>query len=102
MIIDRCGQLAYSHTPDSSFDVSDYLIDLKSQLKTWRDVYWRIWGSINYLSCPRCGETFPCSELGHCKFHPDSAIFDGSSLSGEYPCCSLPILRFDPSQQNKV
>ncbi|ELT93581.1 hypothetical protein CAPTEDRAFT_134617 [Capitella teleta] len=101
MIIDRCGQLAYSHTPDPSFDVGDYLIDLKGQLKTWRDVYWRIWGSINFLSCSRCSETFPCTELGQCKFHPDTPLFHGNSLSGKYPCCGLQILRFDPSQQNK-
>ena len=67
MNIDRKGELIYYHNPDSSWDVNDYLCELKNELKTWRDVYWRVWGVINYLSCSRCGETFPCAELGQCS-----------------------------------
>lgn len=102
MIIDKRGNLAYSHTPDPLFDVNDYLLELKNNVKTWRDVYWRVWGSINYFSCSRCGETFPCTDLGNCKFHPDSPTFNGFSVVGEYPCCGLKVYRFDPTQQNKV
>ena len=102
MTIDRHGHLAYSHIRDTTFDVSDYLIELKNQLKSWRDVYWRLWGTINYLTCARCEETFPCTDLGHCKYHPEAANFSGNSMTGEYPCCGLRIIRFDPTQENKV
>ena len=71
--IDRKGNLFYHHSRDPNWDVNDYLVDLKSQLKTWRDVYWRVWGTVNYLPCSRCGETFACAELGSCSlftFYP--------------------------------
>ena len=64
MNIDRKGNLIYYHVRDGSWDVNDYLCDLKAELKSWREVYWRLWGLINYLSCSRCGETFSCTELG--------------------------------------
>ena len=68
MVINRAGSLSYNHTRDSTWDVNDYLLDLKAQLKTWRDVYWRMWGTINTLPCSRCHEMFPCTELGHCRY----------------------------------
>ena len=106
MSIDRHGGLSYRHVFDSTFDVGDYILDLKNQ-KSWGDVYWQLWGTINYLVCSRCGETFPCSELASCRYHPESAVFDSSSTGnkrsvGEYPCCGLKVGRFDPTQYNKV
>ena len=109
MTINSKGQLTYSHVKDKSWDVNDYLIGLKSQLKTWRDVYWRVWGIINFLTCSRCGETFPCTELGHCKYHSEPVQFgavlaDGSSNAavGTHGCCGQKVLRFDPTQPNLV
>ncbi|ESO96290.1 hypothetical protein LOTGIDRAFT_63818, partial [Lottia gigantea] len=106
MTIDKHGNLTYSHLRDTSFDVNEYLIDLKSQLKTWKDVYWRVWGTINTLPCSRCSEIFPLVEFGHCKYHPeapryDNSILEGGSCIGNYPCCHQNTLRFDPTQQNK-
>lgn len=37
-----------------SWDVHEYLSDLFEELKSWVLVYWRIWGTINYLTCSRC------------------------------------------------
>lgn len=106
MTIEKRGKLTFCHTRDQNFDVNDYLLELKGQLKTWRDVYWRIWGMINYLTCTRCKEVFPCSDFGHCKYHPEPPRFDNetgiNSCIGTYPCCHLKTLRFDPTQQNKV
>ena len=112
MTVDRMGNLIYSHSRDSAWDVNDYLIELKNQLKYWRDVYWRVWGQINYLKCARCDEYFPCSELSHCRYHVEQAKFDNSYLEpsangsnsavGVYPCCNEKTLRFDPTQPNKV
>lgn len=106
LTVDRRGKLTFCHIRDSTFDVNDYLLELKGQLKTWREVYWRVWSTINYLTCNRCKEVFPCSDLGHCKYHPEPARYDNEealhSCIGTYPCCHQRVLRFDPTQQNKV
>ncbi|XP_035829441.1 uncharacterized protein KIAA1841 homolog [Aplysia californica] len=102
MTIDHNGKLTYSHVRDPSFDVNEYILELKSQLKTWRDVYWRLWGTINSLTCTRCGEAFPLVEFGHCSYHPEPARYDNESAGvtscvGNYPCCNHRALRFDPT-----
>ena len=106
MTIDKRGQLTFCHVRDTTFDVNQYLIDLKTQLKSWREVYWRVWGTVHYQMCSRCGETFSCTDYGHCKYHPEPPRYDNemssSSYIGTYPCCHQKCLRFDPTQQNKV
>lgn len=103
--VDKRGQLTYCHVRDTTFDVNQYLIDLKLQLKNWRDVYWRVWGMIHYQTCSRCRETFSCSDYGHCKYHPEPPRYENemsdTSFVGIYPCCHQKCLRFDPTQQNK-
>ena len=107
MTVDKRGQLIFCHVKDATFDVSDFLIDLKGQLKFWRDVYWRMWGAVNFLACGRCGERFPLTEFAHCKYHPEAPRYDNdvgavSSCCGVYPCCQQKTIRFDPTQLNKV
>lgn len=107
MTVDKQGSLIYCHVRDKTFDINDYLLEQKVLLKSWRDVYWRVWGIINYRMCSRCHETFSCSELGHCKYHPEMPRFDTEegmppSSVGTYPCCHQKTLRFDPTQQTKV
>lgn len=53
MLVGRKGGLLYVHERDPSWDVNDYLIELKAELKTWREVYWRLWGTVNYQTCSR-------------------------------------------------
>ncbi|XP_056008642.1 SANT and BTB domain regulator of class switch recombination-like isoform X4 [Ostrea edulis] len=105
LTIEKRGNLTFCHTRDQNFDANDYLLELKGQLKSWRDVYWRIWGMINFLTCTRCKEAFPCSDFGHCKYHAEPPRFDNEtgiqSCIGTYPCCHLKTIRFDPTQQNK-
>ncbi|XP_064612610.1 SANT and BTB domain regulator of class switch recombination-like [Liolophura sinensis] len=107
MTVDMRGKLTYGHVRDTTFDINEYLLQQKAQLKSWRDVYWRLWGTINFLSCDRCGETFACSELGHCRYHPEPLRYENdpesipSCIIGTYPCCHQKNLRFDPTQQNK-
>uniref|UniRef100_A0A2C9LIL3 SANT and BTB domain-containing protein n=1 Tax=Biomphalaria glabrata TaxID=6526 RepID=A0A2C9LIL3_BIOGL len=106
MTIDQNGQMTYSHVVDSTFDVSDYVLELKSTLKTWRDVYWRLWGMVNYFTCVRCGEVFPLTEFGHCIYHPELARYDNepgsvTSCVGIHPCCHQRAIRFDPTLINK-
>lgn len=39
---------------DKTWDVHEYLNSLFEELKSWRDVYWRLWGTLNWLTCSRC------------------------------------------------
>ncbi|KAL4594140.1 hypothetical protein GN956_G26147, partial [Arapaima gigas] len=52
--IDTRGNIVYSHIRQKSWDVHDYLNDLYEELKSWSLVYWRIWGTVNFLTCSSC------------------------------------------------
>uniref|UniRef100_A0A2K6AKQ1 SANT and BTB domain regulator of CSR n=1 Tax=Mandrillus leucophaeus TaxID=9568 RepID=A0A2K6AKQ1_MANLE len=92
---------------DKTWDVHEYLNSLFEELKSWRDVYWRLWGTINWLTCSRCYQTFLCIEFSHCQYHSETVVYPtaASSLNsvgtGIYPCCNQKILRFDPTQLTK-
>ncbi|XP_071790076.1 SANT and BTB domain regulator of class switch recombination-like isoform X1 [Asterias amurensis] len=106
MSINRQGNITYHHQRDPSWDINDYLLGLRADCKSWREVYWRLWATVNHLTCSRCKLVFPCSELGHCRFHPELPKFDNlvetvkSSAVGTYGCCQQKTLRFDPLNQN--
>ncbi|TKS85227.1 hypothetical protein D9C73_020116 [Collichthys lucidus] len=106
--IDARGEIIYTHTRQKTWDVHEYITDLYEELKSWVLVYWRIWGTINYLTCNRCQQVFVCAELTHCKYHPDSVLYPGISTekgwhgAGIYPCCNQRVLRFDPTGMPKV
>ncbi|XP_072907176.1 SANT and BTB domain regulator of class switch recombination isoform X5 [Hemitrygon akajei] len=91
---------------DKNWEVHEYLNSLYEDLKSWQDVYWRLWGTVNWLPCTRCKKVFPCTELSHCRYHPEQVIYlpTGNQLStpgfGFYPCCKQKVLRFDPLQAN--
>ena len=91
-----------------TFDINDYILQLKSQLCTWRNVYWRIWGTVNYLICMRCEKKFPCYQLGHCDYHPEQPRFNDPNKEdrltpiGIYPCCHQKLSRFNPTNLDKV
>ncbi|KAI3362938.1 hypothetical protein L3Q82_011612 [Scortum barcoo] len=105
--IDARGEIIYTHTRQKSWDVHEYLTSLYEELKSWVLVYWRIWGTINYLTCSRCQQVFVCAELTHCKYHPDSVLYPGMGTekglhgAGIYPCCNQRVLRFDPTGMPK-
>ncbi|XP_075452287.1 SANT and BTB domain regulator of class switch recombination isoform X4 [Ascaphus truei] len=105
--IDQHGNIVYFHIRDKMWDIHEYLTTLFEELKSWRDVYWRLWGNINTLTCSRCKQSFLCSELSHCQYHPEPAVYPGGGSSlgspgtGIYPCCNQKVLRFDPTQLPK-
>ncbi|KAH0521493.1 hypothetical protein LTLLF_101970 [Microtus ochrogaster] len=105
--VDRHGNIIYFHIRDKTWDVHEYLNSLFEELKSWRDVYWRLWGTINWLTCSRCCQAFLCIELSHCQYHSEVVVYSTtvSSLStvgtGVYPCCNQKVLRFDPTQLTK-
>uniref|UniRef100_UPI0037E95BB1 SANT and BTB domain regulator of class switch recombination isoform X2 n=1 Tax=Semicossyphus pulcher TaxID=241346 RepID=UPI0037E95BB1 len=101
--VDARGEIVYTHTRQRSWDVHEYISGLYEELKSWVLVYWRIWGTINYLTCSRCQQVFVCAELTHCQYHPDSVMYAGLGSergwhgAGLYPCCHQRVLRFDPT-----
>ncbi|KAM9155534.1 SANT and BTB domain regulator of class switch recombination isoform 2-T2 [Pangshura tecta] len=101
--IDQHGNIIYVHIRDKTWEVHEYLISLYEELKSWRDVYWRLWGIINWLSCSRCNQSFLCTEFSHCQYHTQPVLYHGvasalgTSGTGIYPCCNQKILRFDPT-----
>uniref|UniRef100_A0A5F9DPR2 SANT and BTB domain regulator of CSR n=1 Tax=Oryctolagus cuniculus TaxID=9986 RepID=A0A5F9DPR2_RABIT len=105
--VDRHGNIIYIHIRDKSWDVHEYLNSLFEELKSWRDVYWRLWGTVNWLTCSRCCQDFLCIEFSHCQYHSETVVYPtaASSLStvgtGIYPCCNQKVLRFDPTQLTK-
>jgi hypothetical protein len=80
---------------------------LYEELKSWVLVYWRIWGTINHLTCSHCQQVggglfacmhaysrhcvmhpeqdcvcvclqvFVCAELSHCRYHPEVVLYPG-------------------------
>ncbi|XP_064411750.1 SANT and BTB domain regulator of class switch recombination [Latimeria chalumnae] len=102
--VDQHGSIVYLHIRDKTWEVHEYLNSLYEELKSWRDVYWRLWGTVNWLTCSRCNQPFLCTELSHCQYHPEQAAFPsvasklGTPGIGTYPCCNQKVLRFDPSE----
>lgn len=105
--VDRHGNIIYVHIRDKTWDVHEYLNSLFEELKSWRDVYWRLWGTINWLTCSRCYQAFLCIEFSHCQYHSEVVVYSSAVNSlntvgtGIYPCCNQKVLRFDPTQLTK-
>lgn len=105
--IDLQGNIAYTHTRQKSWEVHEYVTGLYEELKSWVSVYWRIWGTVNHLTCSRCQQAFVCAELSHCKYHSESVLYpsmgteQGWHGTGLYPCCNQRVLRFDPTGMPK-
>ncbi|XP_063680990.1 SANT and BTB domain regulator of class switch recombination-like [Bolinopsis microptera] len=101
MTVGYNGVLNYSHSKDLLFNMSDHLVTMRTASKTWRDIYWSLWATLNYMTCEKCHHTFPLNENYECLYHPERAVFkDGedqiSAAVGVYPCCRQRALRFDP------
>ncbi|XP_048047177.1 SANT and BTB domain regulator of class switch recombination isoform X1 [Megalobrama amblycephala] len=105
--IDSRGNIIFTHTRHKAWEVHEYVNGLYEELKSWILVYWRIWGTINFLACSRCKQAFLCTELGQCKYHPEAVVYPGIGAEqrwhgiGLYPCCNQKVLRFDPSSMPK-
>ncbi|XP_058134608.1 SANT and BTB domain regulator of class switch recombination isoform X3 [Dasypus novemcinctus] len=92
---------------EKTWDVHEYLNSLFEELKSWRDVYWRLWGTVNWLTCSRCYQAFLCIEFSHCQYHSEAVVYPTAADAlntvgtGIYPCCNQKVLRFDPTQLTK-
>ncbi|XP_058791079.1 SANT and BTB domain regulator of class switch recombination isoform X2 [Phymastichus coffea] len=101
MRIDNKGNLHSKHTRDMSWNLNDYIIILRSELRSWRRVYWRLWGDCHFLLCRQCGIYFAVNQMDWCSYHPENPQFFINELQratpfplGRYPCCSQRAYRF--------
>ncbi|XP_042881953.1 uncharacterized protein KIAA1841 homolog [Penaeus japonicus] len=97
--ITTTGQVYYTHSRDGSWSLTEHVRQLKTDLKTWKLVYWRLWGQVHFLPCSTCGAVFPGSEMKFCRHHRlDAASSDVDLLlaSDTYPCCGARALKFSP------
>uniref|UniRef100_A0A8C4TRF0 KIAA1841 n=1 Tax=Falco tinnunculus TaxID=100819 RepID=A0A8C4TRF0_FALTI len=78
--IDLHGNIVYVHIRDKTWEVHEYLICLHEELKSWRDVYWRLWGTVNWLTCSRCNQG--CQVRDHVVDLP-SGNEDGDALPSQ-------------------
>lgn len=96
------GFVTNHHVRDSGWSLTEYVAQLQRNLKSWRKVYWRMWGSAHFLYCLTCHRYFPVKQLSWCRFHPDMPQFftlDAQRAPlpvGRYPCCGERAYRFQP------
>ncbi|KAL0266966.1 UNVERIFIED_CONTAM: hypothetical protein PYX00_009364 [Menopon gallinae] len=102
MMMDQNGFVISSHIRDPNWNLTDYVKSLKSDLKLWKKVYWRLWSDCHLLFCHTCSSYFPVHQMYWCRYHSESAQFftkdNQRSLSvplGRYPCCGERAYRFE-------
>lgn len=101
MTIDYHGAVIARHQSNAEWKVSHYIFRLRSESKSWREIYWHIWGLSRVMTCTVCSENFSCAELGHCSYHPQAVMFEASGGNeGTYPCCGQRMLNFDVSNKS--
>lgn len=95
------GTIVNHHQIDTSWDINEYISHLYKVLKSWRKVYWRVWGACHFLYCTACKRYFPAWQEGWCRYHPDQPQFftlDPQKPAlpvGRYPCCGERAYRFE-------
>uniref|UniRef100_A0A336LZB2 CSON008929 protein n=1 Tax=Culicoides sonorensis TaxID=179676 RepID=A0A336LZB2_CULSO len=93
MKLNRWGQLVSSHVRDANWNLTNYVSALHKELKSWRKVYWRLWGHSHFLYCSICEQYFPTYQMLWCQFHPELPQFIGAA--GRYPCCGAQANRYE-------
>lgn len=102
MKLNRWGQIISHHTRDPSWSITQYVASLHKELKSWRKVYWRLWGNCHFLYCASCEMHFPVCQMNWCLYHPDQPQFLGpvtegrmAGPTGRYPCCGHQAFRYE-------
>uniref|UniRef100_A0A0G4ICP8 SANT and BTB domain-containing protein n=1 Tax=Chromera velia CCMP2878 TaxID=1169474 RepID=A0A0G4ICP8_9ALVE len=97
LFIDFHGQMIARHVADKDWEIESFVTYLKEKEgKSFRDIFWVVWGRVHCLQCSRkgCG-AFPVAELFRCMHHLASPHFDATG--GFFPCCLRPAKRFSPT-----
>lgn len=103
MRLNRWGQLVSQHARDTNWNITNYVATLYKEMRSWRKVYWRLWGHCHFLYCSVCEMHFPTYQMMWCcQYHPDQPQFLGpitegkiAGPSGRYPCCGKVSYRFE-------
>ena len=91
-----------STSRDQSFNLNDFIRTLRLELKSWRKVFWRLWGICHALYCSLCGSYFQVYMHEFCSFHPQDPEFpniqfkNSTQPCGTYQCCQTSVNRFSP------
>lgn len=92
---------------DPQFNLNDFLRSLRVELKSWRKVFWRLWGMCHALYCSLCASYFPAYMHEFCSFHPQDPDFapiqfkTSTQPFGAFTCCQMPIYRFQALPANQ-
>lgn len=63
MHLNRYGQDVSQHNRDLTWNFNHFISTLYRDLKSWRKVYWRLWGNCHYLYCATCETHFPLYQV---------------------------------------
>ncbi|XP_018323565.1 uncharacterized protein KIAA1841 homolog [Agrilus planipennis] len=100
------GELISRHVRDAHWNINDFIRRLHKNLRTWRRIYWRLWGNCHFLYCIICKTCFPAHQIGWCRYHPDPPQFftvDAHKAPlpiGRFPCCGERAYRFQLFDSN--
>ena len=102
MKIDTHGNISSNHVRDLTWSLNNYIITLRTELRSWRKVYWRLWGDCHFLFCTQCNIYFPIHQFDWCCYHAEFSQFFINEQQrpmpfplGRYPCCSQRAYRFE-------
>merc|ERR1712150_274754 len=101
--IDFHGKTVAQHMACTNWDISRYVKYCHDGLQlSWREIYWRLWGTAQLLYCSVCHQHFRGTEFEHCLYHPEKPIWNAPPRAhlGAYPCCKLQALRFGAPPQS--
>jgi len=94
-------EIAFSYR-DPNWNLNDYIRWLRQELKSWRHMYWRLWGDCHFLYCGACHNYFPVYQMQWCCHHPDAPQFftmehqpTMTYPTGRFPCCGERAYRFE-------
>lgn len=105
--VNRRGEVVPKHQRDPNFNLNDFLRSLRIELKSWRKVFWRLWGLCHALYCSLCSTYFPVYLHEFCSFHPQDPEFPNIQFKnstqpfGTFICCQTSVYRFQPLQMNQ-
>lgn len=102
MRVNRWGQIVSQHTRDINWNITNFIAALYKELRSWRKLYWRLWGHCHFLYCATCETHFPVYQMNWCQYHPDQAQFLGPAVegrtagpAGRFPCCGQQAYRYE-------
>ncbi|EDQ86998.1 uncharacterized protein MONBRDRAFT_27699 [Monosiga brevicollis MX1] len=110
MRMDAQGRLRCHHERDTEWDLNEYLVELRIQGLSAKDVYWRLRCLSRAYHCRLCHMNFLPAEVDTCLYHSEPARFEpapalpasavaispeslGAHAQGVFPCCGATVLR---------